>query len=1041
MAMFFGILTAHGLERELAKVPDADLKKITEASPQQAPAKPKKARKILVFNRCEGYFHGCIPWCAKAIEILGEKTGAYTVDFADEMSVFTPGNLAKYDAVLLNNTTGLKFKDPAKRKALMKFVESGKGIIGIHAATDNFNEWPEAAAMMGGVFDGHPWGGGGTWAVKNDEPGHPLNASFENKGFLIRDEIYQIKGPYSRDTHRVLLSLDMSNERNDRPGQKREDKDNAIAWIKKQGEGRVFYCSLGHNNDVFWNPAVLAHYLAGIQYALGDLAADDTPSAKLEKKPVAALTTAAAGSTAPNAKLMKYTYGSDRSDWSAIDVRIQKGIEAENRTIENMLVRLLGAEGTTVDAKREACRLLRRVGTEVSVKPLSKLLADKETSHMARFALQGIKVPMVDRVLLAALPQVSDDIKPGIIGTLGARRTTAAVKPLTAYINTDDKEISFAAITALGRIGTLRSARVLQAATVAKDREELRQNALLMCADALVKKDRKDAAMKIYSNLAQKGSTQPVRMAATRGEITLQKDKAVPKILRMLNADDPGMQTAAAELIITVPGRKTTLALAAALPELSTKNKLALLKGLSARKDSAAKKAVTALTGSEDEAVSIAAIQALGSLGDAGSVPLLVTQVSHEGERGKAARESMIQLSSQGVTRAISDAVKKSKEPGTQERLIEVIAERGDKKAVPVLLMAVGEYKNPGVRKTAADALRELAGPEHITPIVSLTGSSETKQEKARLVKAIITISGKMDDTKPAESAVCGALVSADTATATELVKALPVFGTAASLAAARAQLKDDDENLRKAVLRALGDWPDAAPVELLLTTAENDTSASCKVLALRGVVQLMKKPSEVPGRLKVEQLGRGIAAADRPEEKKMLLQELKEFPGKAALKLSQKLEALPSLRDEAKSITSHIKTEIRNRKFKLSASENMNDVNKVQDRKPETRWTTGRGMKPGDWFMIDLGEEQRVKKIVLDSKRSANDYPREYEVYVSADGRTWGDKPVVTGKGTKAVTEIVFEPAVKAQSVKIVQTGSEGYRHWTINELTVHSE
>ena len=178
----------------------------------------------------------------------------------------------------------------------MDFVKGGKGFIGIHAASDNFPTWPEAVEMIGGQFNGHPWTGGGTWAVKVDDPDHVLNKSFGGKGFLIKDEIYQIKGPYSRDTHRVLLSMDMSNARNLGPlkGKKageawsgRKDNDHAISWIKRYGDGRVFYCSLGHNKEIYWNPAVLAHYLAGIQWALGDLQADDTPSAKLATQPKA----------------------------------------------------------------------------------------------------------------------------------------------------------------------------------------------------------------------------------------------------------------------------------------------------------------------------------------------------------------------------------------------------------------------------------------------------------------------------------------------------------------------------------------------------------------------------------------------------------------------------------------------------------------------------------------------------------------------------------------------------------------------------------
>ena len=122
--------------------------------------------------------------------------------------------------------------------------------------------------------------------MKVDDPEHVLNRSFGGKGFILKDEIYQIKGPYSRDTHRVLLSLDMSQDRN-QLGAKcgREDGDNPISWIKQCGEGRVFYCSLGHRKEIYWNNAVLQHYLAGIQWALGDLKADETPSAKLSTQP------------------------------------------------------------------------------------------------------------------------------------------------------------------------------------------------------------------------------------------------------------------------------------------------------------------------------------------------------------------------------------------------------------------------------------------------------------------------------------------------------------------------------------------------------------------------------------------------------------------------------------------------------------------------------------------------------------------------------------------------------------------------------------
>ena len=176
-----------------------EVRQIEEAVPAKATAVPAQPRKLLVFTRHEGFKHSSIPYATKAIEIMGQKTGAYEVVVSKDMSNFSPENLAQFDAVFFNNTTQLKFEDPVLRQSLLDFVKGGKGVVGIHAATDNFYDWPEAAAMMGGLFDGHPWTEYGTWTVKIDDPDHPLTAAFQGEGFKINDEIYRIKAPYSRE--------------------------------------------------------------------------------------------------------------------------------------------------------------------------------------------------------------------------------------------------------------------------------------------------------------------------------------------------------------------------------------------------------------------------------------------------------------------------------------------------------------------------------------------------------------------------------------------------------------------------------------------------------------------------------------------------------------------------------------------------------------------------------------------------------------------------------------------------------------------------
>ena len=259
--------------KALRIVKPGEIAKITEAMPGFRPEKP---RKMLVFWRCEGFYHSSIPVVNEAMKIMGETTGAFEVSVCtDDYAVFSPDILKVFDVICLNNTTHLKFdpeKTPERCKALMDFVKSGKGLVGVHAAADNFYDWPEAMEMMGNKFTGHPWGGGGTWAIKIDEPDHPLCAPFMGKGFKVRDEIYRTDAPlYTRDNQYVLMSLDMSDPTTRNVNGFREgDDDIGISWIKNWGQGRVFYCSLGHNNEIFMSTPILQHYLLGIQFAMGD---------------------------------------------------------------------------------------------------------------------------------------------------------------------------------------------------------------------------------------------------------------------------------------------------------------------------------------------------------------------------------------------------------------------------------------------------------------------------------------------------------------------------------------------------------------------------------------------------------------------------------------------------------------------------------------------------------------------------------------------------------------------------------------------------
>lgn len=263
---------------------DQQRAEISDAVPDAATAKPKKERRVLVFYRCDGFIHDSIPFGNAAMEEIAKKTEAFDVDLADTYDVFNDEHLSKYDCIVLNNTTNMQFPEPSQMTAFLHFIAGGKGLVGIHAASDNFKRHPICRALVGGEFGGHPWGARGTWAFKLDDPSHVLNSAFERKGFWHTDEIYQYlpKTFIGTDVLRVLVSLDMSKKEVSDRAQEGRTREVPVSWVRKAGDGRVFYTNFGHRNETFKNRVILKHILDGIQYAMGDLEADDTPTAKID---------------------------------------------------------------------------------------------------------------------------------------------------------------------------------------------------------------------------------------------------------------------------------------------------------------------------------------------------------------------------------------------------------------------------------------------------------------------------------------------------------------------------------------------------------------------------------------------------------------------------------------------------------------------------------------------------------------------------------------------------------------------------------------
>jgi type 1 glutamine amidotransferase len=135
-----------------------DVKAMMAALPEKPGVKPKQPRKVLVLGKAAGFIHSSIPLAARTVEEMGKKTGAWSTVITYDSADINEKNLKQYDAIFLASTTGEFLDDPndaaataARRKALLDFVRGGKGLAGIHAASDSYHQSaPSAGAGEGG---------------------------------------------------------------------------------------------------------------------------------------------------------------------------------------------------------------------------------------------------------------------------------------------------------------------------------------------------------------------------------------------------------------------------------------------------------------------------------------------------------------------------------------------------------------------------------------------------------------------------------------------------------------------------------------------------------------------------------------------------------------------------------------------------------------------------------------------------------------------------------------------------------------------------
>jgi uncharacterized protein len=241
----------------------------------------EKKRNLLVIGQSKGYQHESVSTAMVTLYNLGRSSSQWDTYFRTDCTAITKKplkygakNLNAFDAIVFFTDGNLDMDDSQKADFLSFIREDGKGFIGIHSATITFLGWPEYGKLIGGYFDGHPWGEFDAPLVVED-PSFPGMKHLPSH-FTMKDEIYQIKN-FSRDNVRVLLSLDSSKVDLTRKGVRRNEKDFPVIWASNHGKGRVLYNGLGHTKDVWDRPDIQKMWLEMVQWSMGLVPGDATP--------------------------------------------------------------------------------------------------------------------------------------------------------------------------------------------------------------------------------------------------------------------------------------------------------------------------------------------------------------------------------------------------------------------------------------------------------------------------------------------------------------------------------------------------------------------------------------------------------------------------------------------------------------------------------------------------------------------------------------------------------------------------------------------
>jgi type 1 glutamine amidotransferase len=213
--------------------------------------------RVLVFSRTAGFRHTSIPDGVAAVTALGASHG-FAVEATEDPTVFTDQSLGRFAAVVFMSTTG-DVLDSAQQAAFQRYIRSGRGYVGVHAATDTEYDWPWYGQLVGAYFKRHPRVQEARLDVRDRTH---VSTKCLPAAWTRVDEWYDFRAVPPAEA-KVLITID---EKSYSGGQMGDV--HPMAWYRPFDGGRAFYTEMGHTPESFKEQAYLDHLAGGILWAM-----------------------------------------------------------------------------------------------------------------------------------------------------------------------------------------------------------------------------------------------------------------------------------------------------------------------------------------------------------------------------------------------------------------------------------------------------------------------------------------------------------------------------------------------------------------------------------------------------------------------------------------------------------------------------------------------------------------------------------------------------------------------------------------------------